>query len=191
VLSHLHGDHFGGLPFLLLDYQFLARRERPFLVAGPPGTRERLNAACEVFFPKSTGSKWRFPWSVQEIPVGVETDVLGHRVVTAEVVHQSGAPSTAVRLSDGEKTFAYSGDTEWTDALLPIARAADLFICECYAYAGKLTGHMTWEILQTKLAALAAKRTMLTHMNPSMLAKVDEPRRAGVLVAEDGLVMEV
>ena len=33
VLSHLHGDHFGGLPFLLLDYQFLARRERPFLVA--------------------------------------------------------------------------------------------------------------------------------------------------------------
>jgi ribonuclease BN (tRNA processing enzyme) len=191
VLSHLHGDHFGGLPFLLLDYQFLARRERPFLVAGPPGTRERLNAACEVFFPKSTGSKWRFPWSVQEIPVGVETDVLGHRVATAEVVHQSGAPSTAVRLSDGEKTFAYSGDTEWTDALLPIARAADLFICECYAYAGKLTGHMTWEILQTKLAALAAKRTMLTHMNPSMLAKVDEPRRAGVLVAEDGLVMEV
>jgi ribonuclease BN (tRNA processing enzyme) len=191
VLSHLHGDHFGGLPFLLLDYQFLARRDRPFLIAGPPGTKDRLNAAMEAFFPNSTGSKWKYLWSVEEIPVGVESDILGHRIVTAEVIHQSGAPSTALRLSDGEKTFAYSGDTEWTDALLPIARGADLFICECYAYAGKLTGHMTWEILQAKLSALAAKRTMLTHMNPSMLAHVDEARRAGVLIAEDGLQLEI
>ena len=63
--------------------------------------------------------------------------MLGHSLTTAEVIHQSGAPSTALRLSDGQTVFAYSGDTEWTDALLPIARDADLFICECYAYAGK------------------------------------------------------
>jgi ribonuclease BN (tRNA processing enzyme) len=190
VLSHLHGDHFGGLPFLLLDYQFLARRDRPFLIAGPPGATDRINAAMEVFFPKSTGSKWKYVWRVQEIPVGVETDVLGHHVVTTEVIHQSGAPSTALRLSDGEKTFAYSGDTEWTDALLPIARDADLFVCECYAYAGKLTGHLTWEILQTKLSVLRPKRTMLTHMNPTMLAQLDDVRRSGVLLAEDGLQLE-
>src|SRR6476659_1270745 len=122
VLSHLHGDHFGGLPFLLLDYQFTLKRERPLLVAGPPGTRERLKAACEVFFPRSTGSKWKYEWRVQEIPVGATADVLGHNVVTAEVVHQSGEPSTALRIADGAKTFAYSGDTEWTDALLPLAR---------------------------------------------------------------------
>jgi ribonuclease BN (tRNA processing enzyme) len=191
VLSHLHGDHFGGLPFLLLDYQFLLRRERPLLIAGPPGSKARIDAAMEVFFPKSTGSKWKYDWRVEEIPVGVETDVLGHTLVTAEVLHQSGAPSTALRLTDGEKTFAYSGDTEWTDALLPIARGADLFVCECYAYAGKLTGHMTWEILQTKLATLGARRTMLTHMNASMLARADEARRAGVLVAEDGVVHQL
>ena len=103
------------------------------------------------------------------------------------MIHQSGAPSTALRLSDGERTFAYSGDTEWTDALLPIARGADLFICECYAYAGKLTGHMSWEILQTKIPALAAKRLMLTHMNPTVLARLEEIAASGVLVAADGL----
>ena len=32
---------------------------------------------------------------------------------------------------------------------------------------------------------------MLTHMNPSMLAKTDEARAAGLLVAEDGLALEV
>jgi ribonuclease BN (tRNA processing enzyme) len=189
VLSHLHGDHFGGVPFLLLDAQFLGRREKPLTIAGPPGTRTRLDAAMEVFFPKSTGTKWRFPWNVQEIALDVETDVLGHTVRTTEVIHQSGAPSTALRLSDGEKTFAYSGDSEWTDALLPIAAEADIFICECYAYAGKMTGHLSWEILKPKISALNAKRLMVTHMNPTVLAKFDEIKSAGVLVAEDGLVL--
>jgi ribonuclease BN (tRNA processing enzyme) len=190
VLSHLHGDHFGGLPFLLLNAQFLARRDKPLLIAGPPGTRERVDALLEACFPKAkTGIKWRFQWQVQEIPVAVPTEVLGHTVLSAEVVHQSGAPSTALRLSDGETLFAYSGDTEWTDALLGVAREADLFICECYGFAGKLTGHLSWEILKPRLAELKARRIMLTHMNPTMLARLDEVRAGGVLLAEDGLVM--
>lgn len=190
VLSHLHGDHFGGLPFLLLDAQFLSRRDRPLLIAGPPGTRARLDALLEVFFPKSSGSKWKFAWSVREIAPGIADTVLGHAIATAEVIHQSGAASTALRISDGDTVFAYSGDTEWTDALLPIARGADLFICECYAYAGKLTGHLTWEILKDRLTDLGAKRTMLTHMNPTMLARLDEARAGGVLLADDGLTLK-
>jgi len=190
VLSHLHGDHFGGLPFLLLDYQFLARRERPLVIAGPPGTRTRLDAALEVFFPKVSGTKWRFAWCVEEIGLDTDTDVLGHTLRTTEVIHQSGAPSTALRLSDDECVFAYSGDTEWTEALLPIAAGADLFICECYAFSGKVTGHMSWEVLQSRIPDLGPRRLMLTHMNPSVLARLDEIKAAGVLIAEDGLVID-
>src|SRR4051812_17770522 len=103
VLSHLHGDHFGGLPFLLVDGQFLSQREKPLLIAGPPGTRARLDTLMEALFPRSTGSKWKYSWSVQEIEVGKPSKVLGHDVITAEVVHQSGAPSTALRLTiDGK-----------------------------------------------------------------------------------------
>ena len=191
VLSHLHGDHFGGLPFLLLDAQFLARRERPLLIAGPPGTRARLDAALEVFFPKSTANKWRFSWDVVEIEIGRPTDVLGHSVTTTEVLHYSGAPSTALRLSDGQKVFAYSGDTEWVETLISVANGADLFIIECYGYCGRLTGHSTWEILAPRLPDLRARRIMLTHMNPTMLARVDDARAAGVLIAEDGAVIEI
>src|SRR6266576_1412095 len=85
VLSHLHGDHFGAIPYLLLDYQFLSQRDRPLLIAGPPGTRERLDRAMEVFFPRSSRNKWRFSWDVCEIEVGKTSSVLGHSVTTAEV----------------------------------------------------------------------------------------------------------
>jgi ribonuclease BN (tRNA processing enzyme) len=191
VLSHLHGDHFGALPFLLLDAQLVMRRERPLTIAGPPGSQARIEAAVEVFFPRALSNRWRFPFEIVEIEPGRPADILGHTVATAEVVHQSGAPSTALRISDGERLFAYSGDTEWTDALIGVADGADLFITECFGYAGALKGHLSWEILKPKLPELRAKRIMLTHMNPSMLAKVEEPRAAGLEIAEDGMVVEI
>jgi ribonuclease BN (tRNA processing enzyme) len=191
ILSHLHGDHFGGLPFLLLDAQLPSRRQRPLVIAGPPGTRERINAALEVFFPRSSTMTWRFPLDVIEIAPGEPADIIGLKVATTEVIHPSGAPSTAVRLSDGRRTLAYSGDTEWTDALLPIADGADLFICECYELARPTTGHMSWNYLQARLPLLRARRIMITHMSASVLARLDEVRASGVLVAEDGLVVEV
>ena len=191
ILSHLHGDHFGGIPFLMLDGQYLSRREEPLLFAGPPGTTDRINAAMEVFYPNSTKAKYRFPWSVTEIPVGQPTDILGLNVLSAEVIHSSGAPSTALRVTDGQKTFAYSGDTQWTEALLPIAAGADLFMVECYDYERDLTGHMNWKTIKQRLADFTARRVMLTHMNHTMLARLDEARAAGVLIAEDGLVLDL
>ena len=77
---------------------------------------------------------WKFPLEFVEITPGVPDEVLGFAIRTAEVVHQSGAPSTAVRLMQDGKVLSYSGDTEWTDALIPIADGADLFIVECYDY---------------------------------------------------------
>jgi ribonuclease BN (tRNA processing enzyme) len=191
VLTHLHGDHFGGIPFVMLDAQYISRRERPLTLAGPPGTRERVAAALEVFFPGSTKTNWRFPWTVVEIAVAEPTDILGLTVTSAEVIHYSGAPSTALRVSDGTSVLAYSGDTQWTDALLPIAAGADLFIVECFDYARELSGHLNWTTVKGRLADFAARRVMVTHMNPTMLDRLEEVRGTGVLVAEDGLVIDL
>lgn len=191
VLTHLHGDHFGALPFLMLESQFHLQRTRPLTVIGPPGTRERVLAAMEVFFPLSSQNDWRFPFWIGEVTPGVPVEQLGFGIRTVEVVHQSGAPSTAVRLTDGGKSLVYSGDTEWTDALIPISDGADLFIMECYDYSRSLPGHTSFATLKEKRASLKAKRIMITHMNPSMLARQDEARAAGFMVAEDGLVVDV
>ena len=191
LLSYLHGDHFGALPFLLLDAQFLARRARPLAISGPPGTKVRLDAAMEAFFPDSSKTKWRFPLEIAEITPDVPDEVLGFSVRTATVIHHSGAPSTAVRLSAGQKILTYSSDTEWTDALLPIAAGADLFICECYDHARDLTGHMSFAKLKEMRHRFDVRRIMLTHMNPTMLAHRDEASAAGYLIAENGLALDL
>jgi len=35
LLTHIHGDHAGGIPFLLLDAMLGAKRDRPLTIAGP------------------------------------------------------------------------------------------------------------------------------------------------------------
>ena len=158
---------------------------------GPPGTKTRLDAALEVFFPGSSRSPWRFALEVGEITPGVPEEALGFAIVTTEVIHNSGAPSTAVRLAAGGNVLAYSGDTEWTDSLIPIAAGADLFIIECYDYARDLKGHMSFVKLIEKRALLTARRIMLTHMNPTMLARTEDAIAQGFLVAADGLTVDL
>ena len=116
-LSHLHGDHFGGLPFLLLEAQHISRRRRPLTIVGPAGTRERLIAAQNALFPGSGQTEWRFPLDFVELEQG-RTETLGGVAVTAyPVEHPSGSAAFALRFACNGRQFAYSGDTEWTEQL--------------------------------------------------------------------------
>ncbi len=81
LVTHLHGDHFGGLPFLVLDGQF-RRRTHDLTVFGPPGTRTRLEQAMEILFPGSSGVQRRFAVHVVEY-ADRRTLVLGPLRVTA------------------------------------------------------------------------------------------------------------
>ncbi|MGH7345121.1 MAG: MBL fold metallo-hydrolase, partial [Candidatus Rokuibacteriota bacterium] len=97
VLSHLHGDHFGGVPFMILDGQF-KRRSRPLVVAGPPGVEARVRATMEALFPGSTRVERRFETRFVELADRVPIDI-GPVTVTGFVVsHASGAPPFALRV---------------------------------------------------------------------------------------------
>src|SRR5690606_637139 len=51
LISHLHGDHFGGLVFILCEILALGRRRKPLIIAGPPGVKEKTLTALECFYP--------------------------------------------------------------------------------------------------------------------------------------------
>jgi ribonuclease BN (tRNA processing enzyme) len=191
AISHLHGDHFGGLPFLLLDCQFVERRTRPLVVAGPPGLRERLLGVLDLFFPGTTKINWSFPWRVEEIAPGEKTKLGAFQLETFSVVHSAGTASTGLRLADGKAVFAYSGDTAWTDTLLELSAGADLFICECSSGDEPIQNHMDWPTLKANLPRFSARQMALTHLGPSALARYREMEQAGLTIACDGRVFEL
>jgi ribonuclease BN (tRNA processing enzyme) len=187
VVSHLHGDHFGGLPFLILDGQF-SRRERPLVVAGPPGMRDRLTAAMDVLYPGSSTVPRRFEISVVEVETGAP-EMLGPISVDGyPVEHASGAPAYAWRIEVDGKVLAYSGDTAWTDRLIDVARDADVFVCEAYTHEREIRYHLSYRRLLAERPRLSCRRVVITHMGPDMLAHADE---SAFECAEDGLVVRV
>lgn len=189
-ISHLHGDHFGGLVWFLMHAYYVSRRSEPLTIAGPPGIEERYRAATEALFPKSSGISRRHELEFVEYDVGRPMQIGGATVTTYEVSHPSGAPSCALRIETGGRTLSYSGDTEWVEALIPCAKDADLFISECYGYDKPVPYHLNWKTLSANFARLGARRILITHMNDHMLARQDEARAEGVLLAEDGFVVD-
>ena len=191
AISHLHGDHFGGLPFLLLDCQFVARRTRPLVFVGPPGLRDKLARAIDVFFPGTAKVNWSFPWRVEEIEPPGSTKLGAFALESFSVVHSAGAASTGLRLSDGKAVFAYSGDTAWTETLFELSAGVDLFICECSSGDQPIANHLDWPTLRANLPGFSAKQIVLTHMGQSALARRGEMEAAGLIPADDGLVFEL
>ena len=185
LLSHLHGDHFGGLPFLVLDGQF-SRRTRPLVVAGPAGTCARVEAAMEVFFPNSTRIARKFGVEFFELAARSAAAVGPATVTPFPVEHASGAPSYALRVEYGGKVVVYSGDTEWTDSLVEAARGADLFVCEAYFFEKKIKFHLDYATLRDRRKRLECSRIILTHMSQDMLGRLAESEME---CASDGQVV--
>jgi ribonuclease BN (tRNA processing enzyme) len=185
IVSHLHGDHFGGLPFFILDAQF-RRGAKPLLVTGPPGLRERVLQTMEVFFPGSSRVERKFDTCFIELAPRVTTPIGSARVTGYEVPHPSGAPAYALRIEVGEKVIAYSGDGEWSEALVEVAHRADLFICEAYYFEKMIKNHLSYKTLREHRPSLSCHRLVLTHMSRDLLDRLDDVEEE---TARDGLVL--
>src|SRR5207302_2268588 len=130
LITHFHGDHFAGLPFLLLDAQF-SRRARPLVIAGPEGIEMRLTQVMEALFEHSSKTRQRFELSVVALKPEQARSFGAVKVTPFPVVHgESGGPFLAHRVEAEGRIIAYSADTEWTETLVPLVRDTDLFIAK-------------------------------------------------------------
>lgn len=187
-VSHLHGDHFGGLPFFILDAQFYSRRTEPLALVGPPGFKTRLMEAMEVFFPGSSTAVRKFDLDVYEIAPGGSLTINGVSLSAVEVEHACGAPPLGLRFTFDGKTIAYSGDTEWTEALVELGHNADVFIVEALTFERKISQHLDYASFLSNADRIGAKRIILTHFGPNMLDRLTDALHE---VAADGKIIDI
>src|SRR5262245_15960739 len=170
LLTHLHGDHCGGVPFLLVDAMLAAKRTRPLTVAGPRDLPTRMGALSEALFPGMHVMAPKFALDYVELAVGASTPVRDLVVTAQPACHVPQTNPLALRVEVAGKVVAYTGDTEWTEEVAAVARGADLLIAECYYHSKPIKWHLTYRDLAPRLASLGARRVILTHLGPEMLA---------------------
>lgn len=187
-ISHLHGDHFVGIPFFLLEYHYEQRRERPLRIAGPPGTSERVRALFRATYKEFAGQQLPFELQFTELAPGTVASVDGMQIEPFRVPHQNSEISLGLTVRVADRTIVYSGDTGWTEELITRSQGADLFICECSYFETRQPFHLDYPRLVENRARFGAKRIVLTHLGREVLA-----RRAEVEVelASEGLTIEV
>lgn len=182
-LTHLHGDHFGGLPFLL-RHAFFAKRTSPLTIAGPPTLRRRIVTALEAFFPGGSSVLDQFEVNFVELQERERTVVDGVAVTAFNALHESGAPSYSLRLEFGSKVLTYSGDTAWTPTLIEAAAGANIFVCEAYVFNKPHDNHMAFQSLMDYWPKFNCERLVLTHMSDDMLGHLAE---INAWAAQDGM----
>jgi ribonuclease BN (tRNA processing enzyme) len=188
-VTHFHADHFGGIPFFMLDAQFFSKRSEPLTIAGPEGLAERFEQVMETSFPGSSQTTPKFDLSLVELEPRVVRLVDDIAVRPFQVNHGlSGGPFLAYRFEAEGRSIAYTGDTEWTDELVDAGKDVDLFIAEAYFYEKRVRLHLDLSSLSDNLPRIRPKRVVLTHMSPDML---DRRESIGFETAYDGKVIEL
>jgi ribonuclease BN (tRNA processing enzyme) len=173
LISHLHGDHFGGLPIFILDAQVVSRRARPLRIIGPRGMAARVEALMDAAYPDAWKAARGFAIEMVEIDIRERAPIAAaNAAVTGfPMRHPSGAPSLALRCECDGRVITYSGDTEWTEELIAAGRAADLLIVEASTFDRQIPFHLSYATLRENLPQIGAKRVVLTHMSSDMLER--------------------
>jgi ribonuclease BN (tRNA processing enzyme) len=188
VISHMHGDHFSGLPFLFLEYVYQEPRRRPLRVVGPPGIEQRVHALFRAMYRDAAVEPLPYPVEFVELRPGEPLEVAGARVAGFRVPHTETDLSLGLHVEVEGRRILYSGDTGWTEDLVAQSQGTDLFVCECCFYDTRLDFHLDYPRLEENCPRFGTRRLILTHLGREVLA------RKGTLALElayDGLTVEV
>jgi ribonuclease BN (tRNA processing enzyme) len=188
MISHLHGDHFAGIPFLLLDCIYETPRRRPLTILGPPGTAARVGELQRTMYRELAARPLPFELRYLEVRPGTAVPVAGADVLPFRVPHQEREISLGLRLRIGGKTILYSGDTGWTENLVVQSADTDLFICECCFFETRVAFHLDYPRLSENHHRFGCRRLVLTHLGREVLERRDELE---IELAWDGLVVEL
>lgn len=170
-ISHLHGDHFGGLPFFLLEAA-VTKRRKPLSIVAPVGCKKKVEKLASLLYP-GTEILSKLDLHFHEYSSDQPFMVRGLEIIALPVIHKLETKPHGMKIKIDDKIISYSGDTEWTPVLVDLAKDSDLFICECNFYKKEIRGHLNYQTLLKHLKELRCKLIVLTHLGDDMLDRVN------------------
>jgi ribonuclease BN (tRNA processing enzyme) len=187
-ISHLHGDHIGGLPYLFLQYLYIEPRSRPLIIAGPPEVESRVRKLFEAMYPDTAAEPFPFELQFIEAQPGCQVITKDIRVEPFVVSHSPHPVSYGCLITAGDKKIVYSGDSGWMESFITHTQDADLFLCECTYFDSRSETHIDYPRIVENLHRFGAKKIVLTHLGQEVLAHREE---VSVEMVYDGMIIDL
>jgi ribonuclease BN (tRNA processing enzyme) len=194
--THFHPDHTVDAVSLLfsINHGSQEQRTRPLHVAGPEPFAEFWASLMKVW------GKWMagdYATLLSELPRECPSPMklAGCHLSWTPAEHRH--ESIAYRLDAGGGAFVYTGDTEYSESVVELAREADTLLIECaFPDDAPVPGHLTPSGVASIASEAGVRRVVLTHIYPvtdllDLVAEVSNGFDGEVIVAEDGLKLDV
>ena len=169
-ISHFHGDHFLGLPFLL-GRLIEEGRTKQLVIIGQKGVAELVTGLMETAYPNFL-SKADFPLLFKEVAAGSHVQVADMDLRFALGDH--GLPCLAVRVETHGNALFYSGDGRPTDETAELAKGCGLVVHEAFSMEKDHPGHGTVDQAMFFARNAGAQTLALVHIRRDIRHSVQE-----------------
>ena len=187
LISHFHGDHFGGVPFFLLEASLQQQRSKPLTIIGPPNTETKIRALYSVLYKTIADQEYPFPCKFQELtPLTSPLDEKDLKIKAFKMLHSPEAQGYRIEINNS--SIAYSGDTGWTEDLIPLVKNTQLAIVECNFFKTEIEIHLNYHQV-SRLKSLTDKLALI-HLGSEVIEKIPTEEE-DILIPKEGQVLRI
>jgi ribonuclease BN (tRNA processing enzyme) len=173
AISHFHGDHAGGVPFLLLHYLYEHPRKTPLDIIGPPGIEAfTLSLSEHLHFQddRRRGYALRF----REFERSSKLESAGFKLQPVPAFHHPETRPHMLRVGSEHRSVFFTGDTGWHEGLPGHVGDSDLLISECTLFDEGFEYHLSHARLHRERKRFETPRILLTHLGQPVLEQLSQ-----------------
>jgi ribonuclease BN (tRNA processing enzyme) len=166
-ITHFHGDHYLGLPFLLLDYAYFKCPTHKFTIIGPQGLMSKITQVTNHSFSgliEKLESKLDINYF--EIKAPGDYEILDLKFYAYPMDHGT-TQAFGYKLYIDNIAIGYTGDTDLCDGVIKLGKDVDILIIELSNPDDNVPGHMNLQkITQLQNHIRKEVKIICNHVGP-------------------------
>jgi ribonuclease BN (tRNA processing enzyme) len=188
-ITHFHGDHTAGLPFLFLYLEKKRKASRLPVIIGPRGIKKRCRALCQAAYRDTNLGK---NFDFQEFSPRYTKGICFGNESSFDIYPVTHKPeSIGYRFYLNNKVIAFTGDAAMDDKVLRLINNSDAAIIECNLEKPVQLSHTSLEEFVNNLPEIKARCIIPVHTTKEILKKIELLGDDRICMAADGKTITI